>query len=236
MNAKNKKSEFYFYLDLFLKNRWIIIIPSCLALIIGLYVAFTSERVYEAKTLILVEPQEVPESYVKSIISDDLRSRISTIEQQIMSRSNLEKIIKQFDLFSQHKQKNMFIEDKLEILKTQIRVDLTSRRGTDIFVISFKGRNPEKVMKIANNIATSFIGQNVNLRESRASTTDEFLKDQLEGMKARLREVEENLADFRSRHMGELPEQLQSNLSILAALQDQLNEKRDQLKKQINYL
>jgi polysaccharide chain length determinant protein (PEP-CTERM system associated) len=230
MDAKVLKSEVYFYLHLFLRKRWIIIIPSCLALIIGLYVAFTSERIFEAKTLILVEPQKVPEEFVKSVISRDLRSRVSTINQQILSRSNLEKIIEQHGLFSKPKHKLMFIEDKLYNLRRRIKVKLTSRRGTDAFVISFTGKDPKKVMNIANSLAESFINQNIKLRESEASSTDEFLNDQLQTMKLRLHEVEAELATFRSRHMGELPEQLAANISILRALRDQLSEKRNQLK------
>ena len=82
-----------YYIELALKHRWLIIIPFCLAMIIGIGLVFTLPRTYEASTLILVRPQRVPEKYVSSIVSSDIESRISTISQQILSRTNLEKII-----------------------------------------------------------------------------------------------------------------------------------------------
>ena len=86
------------YLEVVLKHRWLIIIPFCLAMVVGLYLSFALPKIYEADTLILVEPQRVPKNYVKSIVSSGMQSRISTIKQQILSRTNLEKIINQFNI------------------------------------------------------------------------------------------------------------------------------------------
>ena len=71
------------YIEVVLKHRWLIILPFCLAMVVGLYLSFTLPKIYEAGTLILVEPQRVPTNYVKSIVSSDIDSRITTIKQQI---------------------------------------------------------------------------------------------------------------------------------------------------------
>ena len=100
------------YVEMILKGRWYIIIPFCMAMLAGIYLAITLPRVYEAGTLILVEPQRVPSNYVQSVVSIDLDARINTISQQIMSRSNLEKIINEFKLFSGPEYEKMYLEDK----------------------------------------------------------------------------------------------------------------------------
>ena len=88
-----------FIIEIVLRRRWFIIIPFCVSIIIGAYFAITLPRLYQAETLILVEAQRVPTNYVQSLVSIDINARISTISQQILSRTNIEKIIKEFKLF-----------------------------------------------------------------------------------------------------------------------------------------
>ena len=107
------KIQIDYYRGLIFKHRWLVIIPFCAAMCVGIYLSLTLPRVYQANTLILIEPQRVPANYVKSIVSENIESRISTLSQQILSRTNLEKIMKEFQLFSKPENKNIFKEDKL---------------------------------------------------------------------------------------------------------------------------
>ena len=138
-----------------LRRRWILIIPFCIAMVVGSYLAITLPKTYSASTLIFIQPQRVPQSYVRSIVSSDINSRINTISQRVMSRTNLENIIKRFNLFSEPENQDMFMEDKVAILAKRISVDVTrsSRREADSFSISFRGGDPDRVMRIANTLA-----------------------------------------------------------------------------------
>jgi polysaccharide chain length determinant protein (PEP-CTERM system associated) len=218
-----------------LRRRWFIIIPFCLIMIVGIYLVLTLPRIYQASTLILVEPQRVPENYVQSVVSNDIESRISTISQQILSRTNLEKIINDFNLFSGPKFDKMFPEDKLDSLRESISIDVSGSRGrrrntdTQAFSVSYKGKDPDKVWIIANALAGYFIDENLRIREARGVGTSEFLDAELNSMRERLEGVEQKLKDYRERNMGGLPEQLESNLRILDRLQEQLGDKRESL-------
>jgi uncharacterized protein involved in exopolysaccharide biosynthesis len=161
-------------IEIIVRHRWYIIIPFCLSMMTGIYFALTLTKVYSAGTLILVQPQLIPSNYVQSIVSASLGSRINTLSQQIMSRTNLEKIISEFKLYSGPKSKNMFMEDKIESMRRRITVDVTrSRRATNAFSISFKGKDPEKVMKVTNALATFFIDENLKKREAQAIGTSD---------------------------------------------------------------
>ena len=134
--------QFDYYLDLVIKRRWLLIIPFCIAMAAGIYLAIKLPKIYEARTLILIMPQRVPSNYVQSIVTTDIDSRISTISQQILSRSNLEAIIEKFGLFSDPKYSGMFLEDMVAMARKQIQVTVnrTGRQTeADAFSISFKG-------------------------------------------------------------------------------------------------
>ena len=157
MREKSDTIKIHYYLGLVFKHRWLLIIPFCVAMAAGMFFAVKLPKTYQASTLILIMPQRVPSNFVQSIVSTDIDSRINTISQQILSRSNLKKIIEEFGLFSQAKHSGMFIEDKFADLRERIKVDV-NRAGrlkeADAFSLSFKGPVPEIVMAVTNRPTT----------------------------------------------------------------------------------
>lgn len=207
-------------------RRWYIIIPVCLSLLGGIYLTFITPRIYEASTLILVQPQQVPRNYVRPLTSMDINARIGSITQQIRSRSNLEKVIKKFNLFSDPKYKKMFIIEKIDALNKLITISVMRSRGQDSFSIKFRGKEPGLVMKITNYLATMFIDENLKIREQQATGTDNFLDSELKAIRERLVENEKVLMQYRQKYRGELPEQLQTNVSMFTQKQRAMFEKQ----------
>jgi len=227
-----------YVIDVAIRRRWFLIIPFCIFMLIGSYLAITLPKNYEAKTLILVEPQRVPANFVRSVVSTDIDSRISTISQQILSRTNLEKIIEDHNLFFGEEYEDMFMEDKLTNLRKRISVKVTRdhRSGADAFSITFKWKEPATVMRVANALASFFIDENLKVREAQAIGTSDFLDDELRSMRAKLEGVEEHLKQYRESYMGELPEQLETNLRILDRLQEQIADRQLNLREEKNRL
>lgn len=222
-------------IDILIRRRWIIVIPICITLTVGLYQALTLPRTYMAQTSILVQAQTVPGSYVRSIVSSGIDSRISTISQQILSLSNLEKIIDQFGLFEGEGASNMYLEDKIEAMRKRITVNLSrTRSGSDAFTISYKGEDPERVMRITNTLTSFFMDENLKLREAQAVGTSEFLDSELEKTRKKLLEREEQLSTYRAQNLGGLPDELESNLRTLDRLQQQLTDKQSMLRETKN--
>jgi len=217
-----------YYIEMLLKRRWFIIIPFCISMIIGITLSIKLPRRYMAITSILVEPQRVPSKYVQSLMDSDIEERVVTLQEQVLSQTNLEGIIDKFNLFTGPQYAKMYLEDKVGSLRKQITVKVTkaARRGADAFSISFEGREPEMVMNVVNTLASSFIDKNLELREQRAIGTVEFLDGQQADMRKKLTDVEERVKEFRKAHMGELPEQLSSNEKVLDRLQQKTAERQ----------
>lgn len=214
------------------RRMWWIIVPFLLTLLGGLAYCMTVPKIYEAETLILVQAQKVPSDFVRTIVSATVEDRLSTISQEVTSRTNLEKIINEQDLYGSS-EGTMFMDDKVALFRSMIRIDVKSRgsgRGTDAFTIAFRGKEPKKVMEVTNALASNFISENLKIRESQAIGTSSFLADELESVEKRLLAKEEELKQYRQRYMGGLPEQLETNLSILGRLQGQLGQLHNSLR------
>jgi polysaccharide chain length determinant protein (PEP-CTERM system associated) len=216
--------------EIAIRRRWIILTPLFFTLIFAIYYASTAPKIYEATTLIIVEPQQVPKEFVRSVVTDDAESMLGTISQQITSRTNLERVINDFGLMPKNNP-TVFIEDIVESMKQNIRIKVTrDRKGADAFSISYKGTVPKRVAAITNALSDHFIDNNVRDRESQAAGTSTFLESELENVRKQLLVMEAELKEYRQRFMGELPEQLGSNLSVLQGLQNQLTAKEASLR------
>ena len=232
--AQSEGLDIAYYLLLISRRRWFIIAPFCLAMIVGMGLAVKLPKLYEATTLILVQPQRVPEKMVAPVVSGGIESRIDTLSQQIMSRSNLERVIAKFNLFTGPNSAEMLMDDKIESLRKRIKVELgrgpRSGNSADSFSIIFQDHDPQTTMRVANGLATYFIDENLKSREGTAVGTSNFLDSELESSRKRLEDQEKLLKQFREKNMGELPEQLDTNLRILDSLKSQLTQKEESLR------
>jgi polysaccharide chain length determinant protein (PEP-CTERM system associated) len=78
------------------------------------------------------------------------------------------------------------------------------------------------VAAVTNTLASSYVEENLRARERLAGGTTEFLRAQLDQAKKRLDDQERRVSDLRGRHVGELPQQMQGNLSRLESMTAQL--------------
>lgn len=221
-------------IEIILRRRWWIIIPFCLTIIVGIILAFTLPKYYEAETLILIQPPKVAVNYIQPVVSTDIDSRLEAFSRQILSRSNLERIMKDFNMYTEPKYGLLFVEDKIADMRKRISVNLMRRESPTkwalgnayAFSISFRGKEPEKVMKVTNALASYFIDENIRFRKTEAIGTSNFLDEELIPIREDLVAKEKIMKEYREKYMGELPEQLGSNLNMLTRLQEQLKVKQ----------
>ena len=213
------------YLRLIIHRKWLVLSTFVLCSAATFIVSYRLPNVYTSSTLILVDPQKVPESYVKSTVTGDLRNRLGTLQQQILSATRLQKIIDSLNLYPVER-KTMAREDVIATMQKDVSVSIVSNYGgsqdLEAFRIGYSGRDARLVAQVANDLATQFIDENLKAREQQSTGTTEFLQNQLQETKKVLEAQEAKLKDFKLRHLGEMPEQQSANLQILGQLQSQL--------------
>lgn len=217
------------YVDMALRRRYWIIVCLLVTLLAGLFYALITPKMYKGETLILVVPQRVPDNYVQSIVSENIEERLQTIQQQVTSRTNLEEIIDEYQLFKDLSEQDVSVQEQVERFRKRIEISVS--RGS-AFSISFQYEDPRKAMEITNRLASNFIAENLKIRESQAIGTSEFLGDEVEAIERRLQERENALKEYRESYMGGLPEQLDTNLNLLERLQVQLDQLKSNLREE----
>jgi polysaccharide chain length determinant protein (PEP-CTERM system associated) len=212
-------------------RRWpVIVIPFVLIAVAGAAVVRKLPNKYRSETLIMVVPQRVPESYVRSTVTTRIEDRLRSINQQITSRTRLEPVIKEFNLYADEVRTGL-MEDVVEHMRRDITTDII--RG-DAFRISYVSNDPRTAMKVTERLASMYIDESLRDREVLADSTNQFLDSQLVAAKERLVEHEKKLEAYKMRYSGQLPGQVQANLQVMQnaqlqiqSLVDSLNRDRD---------
>jgi len=200
------------------RRKWAIILPFIAVAMGTAVVAHYLPDQYRSETVILVVPQQVPESFVKSTVTSRIEDRLQSISQQILSRTRLERIIQDLDLYPKERAKGI-MEDVVERMRKDIKVEIL--KG-DAFRVAYIGAQPITVMKVTERLASLFIEENLRDRETLAEGTSQFLVVQLEDARRRLVDQEKRLEQYREAHAGELPSQADSNLQAVQNLQMQI--------------
>jgi polysaccharide chain length determinant protein (PEP-CTERM system associated) len=214
------------------RRRWWLALPA-----FGIWLAIWSlawvlPPVYRSETVILLEQQKVPEQYVVPNISADLQDQLQNLTQQILGRERLLDIMQEFNLYPALRAR-VTGDEMVERMRKDIQVELVqaaNRSGNlSAFKVAYSSNNPVLAQQVTDKLTSLFINENLKTRESQSKQTTQFLADQLEEAGRGLAEQEAKVKEFKSQYLGQLPEQVQSNVQILAGLQTQLQQETDQL-------
>ena len=228
-----RQYSFETLLDVARRRAWLIVIPALLVGIGAALVIRALPNLYRSETLILVVPQRVPESYVRSTVTARIEDRLQAISQQILSRTRLEQIVSDFNLYAKERADQQLMEDIVETMRTRdIGVDII--KG-DAFRVSYQANDPRVAMRVTERLASLFIDESLRDREVLAEGTSQFLATQLDEARRQLVLNENKLQEFQRLHNGELPAQMDSNLQgqhnaemALQTLGESLNRDREQ--------
>lgn len=206
------------YVDLLCRRKWLIVTVFLISLPIGLGVYLLTPKVYQAVSLLSYQQQKINPNKLSPDVADKIRDIVSTLTQIVTSRTNLEKLILEMNLYPEARQK-LPMEDIVDSMRRGIKIE-PSNQG-DIFKITYKYSDPELVAKVANSLAAKFIEENLKYREEKASETSAYTNDELLMAKEIMDRKENTMRDYKLQHYNEMPDQQDVNVSRLIALQGQ---------------
>ncbi|HKW34584.1 MAG TPA: Wzz/FepE/Etk N-terminal domain-containing protein [Candidatus Acidoferrum sp.] len=215
------------YVTLLLRRKWLFLTMAVLGAATGLLLAAVIPAQYTSHTMVLVEEPVVPDSYVKPVVSEDVNQRLASMQGEILSRTRLQDLVAQFNPYKRDLSK-VPMEVLIERLRQSIKVaPLNPMPGTSShelpgFTVDVTLSDPHLAQQICNEVSSMFRNQNIQQRQKQTVDTTEFLAKQLTDAKAKLDEQDAKLAAFQSRHIGALPEDEKTNVTLLSGMTTQL--------------
>jgi len=216
-------------LEIWTRRKWVAVLTFAAVFTVFIGLAVWLPNLYRATATVLVESPQVSQDFVRPTVTAEFETRIQQIRQEVMSSKRLADLIMQLDLYRELRKKHIPPDMIVEQMRRDIELDLkagdsqmTAHGPTIAFAISYNGRDPETVAKVANVLATLYVDENTSMRAGQAAGTAEFLKSQLADVKRELDTLDRRASEFKLSHIGELPEQVSANLAGLERLNTQL--------------
>ena len=224
--------DFEDYVDVLRRNiRWIIA-PIFAGLVVSTVVAFLLQDTYVSHALIRLVPQQISGELVQNASAQDMTDRISGLQQLIVSRTTLTDLIKTEKLYKSEL-KSEPMEDVVNKMKTAITVrpllGVTNLQGKGLpaMEVGFKYRDRMLANRVCSELVTRFLSLSSQETNDSQSSANGFLRNEMDSAKVELDSAEQKLSDYRTRHAGSLPEEMQGNLQQMTAAEQRLNSLSD---------
>jgi polysaccharide biosynthesis transport protein len=206
-----------------LKRRWPqMLLVFALVLLAAVATAILMTPTYQSTGTILVEAQQIPDDVVKATVTSYADERIEVIKQRVMTRDNLYRIINKYKLYPK-KVDSETTSTLIELMRQSVSVELLNAdvqnaqggKATIAFKVGFEYEKPDIAHKVANEIVTLFLDENVKTRTLRATETTEFLTQEVGNLKKELESVENKVATYKQQNSDSLPEHMEMHMSML---------------------
>jgi uncharacterized protein involved in exopolysaccharide biosynthesis len=183
---------------------------------VGAWFALTLPPLYRSSATILIEQQEIPQDLVRSTVTSYADERIQVISQRVMTTQNLMEIIKKYGLYAKElaeKPREVVLNDMRRAIRMdRISADVTDprtgspKKATVAFNLSFSSNSAEQAQRVANELVSLYLQENLKTRTASAEEAASFLAQEADRLRQQMAQVDERISKFKQEHQGELPD------------------------------
>jgi polysaccharide chain length determinant protein (PEP-CTERM system associated) len=202
------------------REKWLILLPMLtLTAAIG-YVVYRLPSIYESTSLLTVKPPTISQNLVQSLSTEDLSQRLSTINQEVLSRSSLEPMVQKYDLYKLERASGMPMELIVDKMYKNIKVDLEESGDQKVaaFRIRYRDRDPQAARNVTAELASKYVNAQVQTQTEIAESTKDLFERQLNEKKTALDDLEKQRLDIMMQNVQTLPESEQGLVAQLQGL------------------
>jgi len=245
----SRRRSVFEYVSVVRRRRTPALVAGLSVLALALGIALFWPATYRSTGTILIEQQEVPVDLVRSMVSSYADQRIQMISQRVMTSENLMRIMDRYQLYPDRRRKEpreqLLARMRDDIELSMISADVVDPRlgrpvkATIAFTVSYDSTSPDLAARVANEITSLYVNENLETRRQTADDTASFLTGEGDRLSKQIDALDAKLVEFKSRHVNNLPELAQVNLSQMNRTDEELRETDTRLRaldQQIVYL
>ncbi len=229
------------YINLLRRRKKIVALVFSAILVLTVIVAFMWPPTYQSEAIILIEEQQIPSNLVQTTITSYAQQRIEVIRQRIMTINNIMGIVEQFELYTERELKSKTRTEIANDFREAVTIEPISadvvdpqsgrpREAVIAFSLAFVGEVPSRVQKVANEITSLYLEENLKERSAQTKNTTSFLASEADALSATLSNLDQKIAVFKDNNEGALPELQGFNRGVVDRIETQLVDLSFQLK------
>ncbi len=221
------------------RHRRTLLIIVASGLVATVVLAAAWPPTYRATATILIEQQEIPQDVVRSTISSFADQRIQIISQRVMTSQNLIGIVERYNLYPWQRRtrarevviERMRDDIKMRLISANVMDPRSGRpmQATIAFTVAYESGSPDVALKVANELTSLYLNENVSSRTQVAQQTESFLNEEADRLARENQALAEKLAAFKEKHVTALPELAQANFQLLDRTELDLRDARNRI-------
>jgi succinoglycan biosynthesis transport protein ExoP len=206
------------------RQRFLILLVSAAVMALAITVALVIPPTYTAGATILIEQQEIPQELVRSAVTSFADQRVQIISQRVMTTQNLLELIQRYDLYPDiraSKPREVLLQTmRNDISMKMISADVIDPRSgrptqaTIAFTVNYNSHSPELALKVANDLTSLYLNENLTSRTQMAEQTSTFFAEEAARQQAHIVELDKKLSEFKQKNQDALPEQALLNTQV----------------------
>ncbi len=218
----HRKFDLHDYLGILQRRYWVILVPVVICPVLAYVAARVLPPRYVSTGLIFIDRPTVPAEVVKPMTTGDLIERINAIQEQVLSRTRLEPLVRKY---GPEPVTQRVTGEAIDALRKAIVIapaefaSLSSAGGEREPIpglsVSCTARSAWIAQELCMDITTMFIEESLEQQTQLEQGTSDFLSVQLAEAKKNLDAEDAKLADLKSRNLGRLPDDQETNLRVL---------------------
>lgn len=215
---------------MFRRRIWFILLPTLAVGLAVAWVVWKLPNVYESRSVLTVKPPTIAASVVRPLTEEDLSQRLTTLNQEVMSRSTLEPMITKYNLYQNERIAGFPMELLIDKMRKAIVLEPQKNDKEEVaaFSIAYRDREPQAARAVTAELASKFVNEQMKNQLDMSEATKNFLNERLSQSKTELDNIEKERLDIMSQNIDTLPDSSQALVAQLAGL----HQKRDSLAKE----
>jgi polysaccharide chain length determinant protein (PEP-CTERM system associated) len=208
------------------RRRKLCLAVGLVAFAIGSAVVAGTPDVYRAEAAVRVEQSRVSPELVNATVTQQIEDRLKTIQSELFARPLLERVVQEQNLYPDVVKKRGLAGGASE-LRSHLDVKV---EGENAFELTFEDGDPKVAAAVANRLPELFAQEALKVRAEQAEQAQELFSDELAKLSREVALQEQKIGEFKLSHLGELPEQLESNMRGLERLTVLLGQKTEAMR------
>ncbi len=181
------------------KFRWQGLIAAWVVAIAGVVIVWRVPDQYEASARVYVDTDSILKPLMSGLaVQPNVDQQISMLSRTLISRPNLEKLVRMADLDLKDQSKG---DQEALIERLQQRIEIRTAGGVNLYAMAYRDSEPDKAKRVIQSMVSIFVESGLGASRKDTDSAKTFLNEQIKVFEGKLEEAEGRLKEFRLRNI-----------------------------------
>jgi polysaccharide chain length determinant protein (PEP-CTERM system associated) len=210
------------------KFRWPAVVVAWVVAAIAVMVVWRIPDQYEATARIYVDTDSILKPLMSGLaVQPNVEQQISMLSRTLLSRPNVDKLIRMADLDLKSQSKN---EQELLVERLMKGIEIRTAGGANLYSLAYRDTEQDKAKRVIQSMVSIFVESGLGASRKDTDSAKTFLAEQIKSFEAKLEDAEARMKEFRLRNLDRQGADGKDTATRLSEISTQLEAARLQLR------